>query len=161
MTPVAIAEPLVQPPGAGVVHPNAQGEPPVAQPAGGVLPRLDQGAADAAPLKPAEDLEVDEHGHAGEMPADLRFVGRAAVNEHVANGPAVEPGDQQHPASAVLSGQTVGKEVPLPEDRHERGQITFGGLPDLHVTVVRLLEGDPHPATLARRYHHVIAFSGE
>ena len=113
------------------------------------------------PLEPAEDLEVDEHGHAGEVPADLRLLGRAAVNEHVANRPAVEPGDQQHPASAVLSGQAVGEEVPLPEDRHERGQVGLGGLPDLHVTVVRLLEGDPHPATLARRHHHVIAFSGE
>jgi hypothetical protein len=28
--------------------------------------------------------------------------------------------------------EAVGEEVPLPEDRHERGEVGIGGLPDLH-----------------------------
>jgi hypothetical protein len=75
-----------------------------------------------------------EHGHAREVAADLRLAGRAAVQEHVANWPAVEPGDQQDPASVLLSGQPVGEEVPLPEDRHQRREVGHGGSPDLHVT---------------------------
>jgi hypothetical protein len=35
-------------------------------------------------------------------------VGRAMVQEHVADRPAVEPGDQQDPASVLLPGQPVG-----------------------------------------------------
>jgi hypothetical protein len=135
----------------------------MAEPAGGVLPRLDQGGADAAPLEPLEDLEMVEHGHAWEVVADLGLVGRAAVQEHVADRPAVEPGDQQHPASVLLPGQPVGEELPLPEDRHQRGEIGRSGSPDLHRTqgsaVVRHLEAAPHPATLAGPGDHVTAFS--
>jgi hypothetical protein len=134
----------------------------MAEPAGGVLPRLDKGGADAAPLEPLEDLEMVEHGHAWEVVTDLRLVGRAAVQEHIADRPAVEPGDQQHPASVLLPGQPVGEEVSLPEDRHQRGEIGRSGSPDLHRTqgsaVVRLLEAAPHPATLAGPGDHVTAF---
>ena len=125
----------------------------MAEPAGGVLPRPDQGGADAAPLEPLEDLEMVEQGHAWEMVADLGRVGRAAVQEYVADRPAVEPGDQQHLASVLLPGKPIGEEAPLPEDRHQRGEVGRSGSPDLHRTqgsaVVRLLEAAPHPATLA------------
>jgi hypothetical protein len=135
----------------------------MAEPAGGVLPRLDQGGADAAPLESLEDLEMVEHGHAREVAPDLGRVGRTAVQEHVADRPAVEPGDQQHPASVLLPGKPVGEEVPLPEDRHQRGEIGRSGSPDHHHTqgsaVVRHLEAAPHPATLAGPGDHVTAFS--
>ena len=102
MAPVGVAEAFVEPPGTGVVHADAQGEAPVAEPARGVFPRPDQDGADAAPLQPLGDLEMVEHGHAREVAVDLRLAGRAAVQEHVANWPAVEPGDQQDPASVLL-----------------------------------------------------------
>jgi hypothetical protein len=106
----------------------------VAEPAGGVLPRPDRGGADAAPLQPLEDLEMVQHGHAREVAADLGLVGRAVVQEHVADRPAVGPGDQQHPTSIPLPGQPVGEEMPLPEDRHQRHEVGRGGPPDLHLT---------------------------
>ena len=121
----------------------------MAEPAGGVLPRLDQGGADAAPLEPLEDLEMVEHGHAWEVVADLGLVGRAAVQEHVADRPAVEPGDQQHPASVLLPGQPVGEEVPLPEDRHQRGEIGR-----------RLAGPPPHPGVRRRPTSRSCAASG-
>jgi hypothetical protein len=104
-----------------------------------------------------------EQGHAREVVADLGRVGRAAVQEHVTDRPAVEPGGQKHPASVLLPGQPVGEEAPLPKDRHQLGEVGRSGSPDLHRTrgsaVVRLLEAAPHPATLAGPGDHVTAFS--
>jgi hypothetical protein len=95
--------------------------------------------------------------------ADLGRVGRDAVQEHVADRPTVEPGHQQHPTSVLLPGKPVGEEVPLPEDRHQCGEVGRSGSPDLHRTqgsaVVRQLEAAPHPATLAGPGDHVTAFS--
>jgi len=86
----------------------------MAEPACGVLARLDQGGADAAPLEPLEDLEMVEQGHAWEVVADLGRVGRAAVQEYVADRPAVEPGDQQHPASVLLPASRSVKKCRCP-----------------------------------------------
>jgi hypothetical protein len=76
MVPVGIPQPLIQPPGVGVVQPHAQRQLPVAEPAGGVLARADQRRADAAPLERPEDLQVDQPGHAGKVAADLGLGGR-------------------------------------------------------------------------------------
>jgi hypothetical protein len=76
---------------------------------------------DVEGLRPDADGEAPVAEPAGEK-----------IQEHVNDWPAVEPGDQQHPTTAMLSGEAVGEEVPLPEDRHERGEVGIGGLPDLH-----------------------------
>jgi uncharacterized protein YjlB len=54
VAPVGVAEALVQPAGVGVVQADAEGDPPVAQLAGGGLAGAEQGGADAAPLDRGE-----------------------------------------------------------------------------------------------------------
>jgi hypothetical protein len=106
----------------------------VAELTGGVLAPADQGRADAAPLERAQDLQVAEGRHPREAPADRRLGGGFAVQEHVADRPPVDQGDQQDPASGPLPAQAAGEEVPLPKGRHQPGQVSLGGWPDLHLT---------------------------
>jgi hypothetical protein len=61
-------------------------------------------------------------------------VGRAMVQEHVADRPAVEPGDQQDAAPGPLPGQVLGEEPPLADRRHQRGEVGVGRGSDLHHT---------------------------
>jgi hypothetical protein len=91
------------------------------------------GGADAAPPEWSEDLQVVELGHAGQMPADLGLLGRLAVQEYLADRAALQPGHQEHPATALLPRQAVGEPVALSKPRHERGKVGVGRPPDLQV----------------------------
>jgi len=124
--PVDIAESFIQPPGAGVVDADAQEEPVVAEPAGGGLGRPDQGRADSPPPQRPYHLQVAELRHAGQAPADLGILGRLPRQEPVADRAAVQPGDQQHPATVVLASQVVGEVVALPEGCRERVKVGDG-----------------------------------
>src|SRR4030095_7037676 len=69
MAPVDIPKPLIETPSVDVGQPDTQGKLLVTQLAGGVLSRMDQGRADAAPLQRSHDLQVMELRDAGKVPA--------------------------------------------------------------------------------------------
>ena len=71
--------------------------------------------------------------HLGKLPADLGLCGRLAVQEHLADRAARQPGHQQHPATALLPGQAVAEPVALSEDRHQHRQVIGGPWADLHL----------------------------
>jgi hypothetical protein len=76
---------------------------------------------------------VIQLGHAGKLPANLGLGGRPAVQEHLADRPALQPGHQHYPATALLARQAVGEPVALTEDCHQRGRAGVGRRPDLQV----------------------------
>ena len=133
MAPVDIPEPLIEPPSVDVGQADAQREPLVTPPAGGVLTRVDEGGADTPPLQGPHDLQVIELRDAGKVPANLRHVGWLTQQIHITDGTVSQPGDEQHATPLVLASQTVGEEITLSEGRHERDKVGSGPWPDLHL----------------------------
>jgi len=86
---------------------------------------------------------VVEPGHTGKVPADLGLLGRLALQEHLADRLALEPGHQQHPAAALLPREAVGEEVALSQDSHERGKVGIGRRPDVGVRCHEVQPSDP------------------
>jgi hypothetical protein len=56
---------------------------------------------------------------------------------------AVEPGHQQHSATALLPRQAVGEPVALSQDRYERGEVGVGHRPDLGLRCHAVQPSDP------------------
>ena len=137
MAPVDIAEPLIEPPSVDVGQSDTQGKLFVTQPAGGVLTRMDQGRADAAPLQRSHDLQVMELGDAGKVPADFGHVGWLTQQIHITHGTVTQPGDEQHATLLVLASQAVSEEGALPKGLHQRGKLGISGRPDLHLRTHR------------------------
>jgi hypothetical protein len=133
MAPVDIPEPLIEPPSVHVGQPDTQGKPLITQPAGGVLTRMDQGRADAAPLQRSHDLQVIQMRDAGKVEADFRHVGWLPHQVHITHGTVIQPGNEQHASPLVLASQAVSEERPLPECSHKRGKLGSSARPDLHL----------------------------
>jgi hypothetical protein len=111
VAPTGVAEALLQPAGAGVVHPHAEGDPPVAQLAGGGLAGPKQSAADAAPLQRAEHLQVVEPRHARQPMADLRLLGRPRSRNTSPTGqPSSQATSSAPPPARCLARQSPKKE---------------------------------------------------
>jgi hypothetical protein len=137
MAPVDIPEPFIEPPSVDVGQPDAQGKPLVTQPAGGILTRVDQGRADAAPLQRPHDLQVMELRDAGKVLANLRHVGWLPQQIRITHGTVTQPGDEQHATPLLLAGQAVSEEWPLPERFHQGGKLGSSARPDLQLRTHR------------------------
>jgi hypothetical protein len=137
MAPVDIAEPLIEPTSVDVGQPDTQGKLLVTQPTGGVLTRMDQGRADAAPLQRSHDLQVMELGDAGKVPADRRHVGWLTQQIHITHGTVTQPGDEQHATLLALASQAVSEEGALAKGFHQCGKLAISGRPDLHLRTHR------------------------
>jgi hypothetical protein len=143
MAPVDIPEPFIEPTSVDVGQPDAQGKLLVTQPADGVLTRLDQGCADAAPLQQPHDLQVMELRDAGKVAADLGHVGWPTQQVHITHGTVTQPGDEQHATPLVLASQAVSEERALPKCFHQRGKLGISGRPDLYPRTHRAQPNQP------------------
>jgi hypothetical protein len=137
MAPVDIPEPLIEPPSVDVGQPDTQSNLLVTQSAGGVLTRMDQRRADAAPLQRPHDLQVLQLGDAGKVPADLGHVGWLTQQIHIPHGTVTQPSDEQHATLLVLASQAVSEEGALPKGFHQRGKLGISARPDLHLRTHR------------------------
>src|SRR5215475_8054759 len=146
LTPIAVPEPLIQPPCIRVVQTHAQRQDVVTTLARRCLTCADQHRADSAPPQPRRDFQVIEHGYARIDAPQLGLLLDLAIEVDITDDGAVEPRDQQHTGSLPGAADPVDEEFALSHRGYERIQVTLVGDPDLQA--LRRIHRPRHAVTL-------------